>query len=99
MATYQELFDLRSNSELRNKIAVAVVIKAQTLIDGASPTVAEITWSNNVLHNPIVKADEILNYVLAANNNATVAQIVGASDSAIQTNVDAAVNSLIAGGA
>ncbi len=99
MATYAELFDLRTNSELRNKIAVAVTIKAQALIDAENPTAGQISWANAAIENPVSKADVLMNYVLAANKAATSAQISGAADSAIQTNVNAAVDKLIAGGA
>ena len=98
MATYVELFDLRSDDALRNKIAVACVVKAADLIDGATPTTAEITWANEAIQSPLSKAEAIMNYVLAANKAGTVAQIQGASDSAIQANVDTAVDALIAGG-
>jgi hypothetical protein len=99
MATYAELFELRADSPLRNRVTVAVVVKAQGLIDGASPTAAEITWSEEALRSPVSRATEILNYVLAANKAATVANITGATDAAIQSNVDAAADALIAGGA
>lgn len=99
MATYTELFGLKSDSAFRNKIAVAVVVKAQALIDGATPTTDEITWANNAISAPNQQADKIVNYVLAANKSATTVQITGATDVAIQTNVDTAVDALIAGGA
>ena len=98
MSTYTELYDLRSNSALRNKVAVAVVKKAQSLLDSATPTADEVAWSSNAISNPNQQAEKILNYVLAANSAASVAAITGASDAAIQTNVDAAVTALIAGG-
>lgn len=98
MATYQELYDLGSNSALRNKIAVAVAIKAQTILDEASPTVAEVEWAKEALNAPLREADILMHYVLAANRAATTGQIVGATDSAIQTNVNAAVDKIISGG-
>jgi hypothetical protein len=98
MSTYTELFDLKNNSALRNKIAVACVKKAQTLLDAATPTANEVAWSSNTLNNPIQQADKIMSYVLVANSTATVSQITGATDSAIQSNVDSAVDALIAGG-
>jgi hypothetical protein len=97
VATYQELFDLRSNSGLRNKVAVACVKKAQALLD-ATPTADQVAWASSTLANPIAQADKIFAYVLAANSSFTVAQIQGAADTAIQTNVDAAADALIAGG-
>jgi len=99
MASYIELFDLRSNEDLRNKVAVAIVIKAAGLLRGSSPTVSQVTWANEALITPMDKAKNLLNFLLADNNNLTVAQIVNATDSAIQTKVDIAVDALIAGGA
>lgn len=97
MATYQELFDLRSNSDLRNKVAVACVKKAQALLDG-TPTTDQVAWASSTLASPIAQADKIFAYVLAANSAATVAQITSATDAAIQTNVDTAADALITGG-
>ena len=97
MATYTELYDQRSNDVLRNKIAVAVTVKAQDLLDG-TPTAAQVQWASEAIADPIGKAGMLLNYVLAANKDATVQQINGASDAAIQANVDAAVDVLISGG-
>ena len=98
MATYPELFALRSNSDLQDRSAVAVVKKAQVILDSATPTIAAVTWANEALQNPASKAGLLLNYVLAANSTLTVAQIESASDSALQTNVDAAVDVIIDGG-
>lgn len=98
MATYLELYALRSNSELQDKVAVAAVKKAQSLIDAASPTAAQVAWAKEAIESPRDKALALLNYVLAANSTLSVAQIQGATDAAIQTNVNAAVDSIIAGG-
>lgn len=98
MATYTELYNLRSDSALRNKVAVACVVKAQGYLDEATPTTNEVAWANATINSPITMADKILNYVLAANKSATTSQITTASDAAIQTNVDAAVNALVTGG-
>ena len=98
MATLIELFDLSSDETLRNKIASASAKKAQTLIDGVTPTAAEIAWANNTIIDPLGRANVLINYVLAANSAASVAAIQGATDNAIQTNVDTAVDALIAGG-
>ena len=98
MATYAELFDLKSNTVFRNKVAVAVVVKAQGLLDGGTPTHAQIDWAVEAIRAPMGKASELVNYVLAANKNLDTATILAASDSAIQTNVDAAVDAIVAGG-
>lgn len=96
MATYLELQNLRSNSDLQDKVAVACVKKAQTLIDSTSPTANAITWAEEVLRDPRSKGLEIINYVLAKNSAATVSAIQEASDETIQTAVSGAVDKLIA---
>lgn len=98
MATYDELFALRSNSALRDRVAVAAVVKAQSLIDLASPTAGQIAWAQRAISDPIGVANSLLNYVLAANKSATSSQISTASDSTIQTAVGAAVDKIIGGG-
>lgn len=95
MATYVELFDLRSDGNLRNKVAVACVVKAQTLIALASPTAQQLGWAHKALQNPVGMAQTIMEYVLAANKSATVGQIQGATDATIQGNVDAAADKLL----
>lgn len=98
MATYTELFDLKSESELRNKIAVAVMIKAQAYINGATPTTDELSWSSRVLVETISEADKLLLYLLGVNNAQDTSTITGASDLVIQNQVDTAVDALVAGG-
>jgi len=98
MATYAELFGLRSNADLRNKIAVAVTVKAQAILGLATPTVNQVTWASKALTYPIQEAEKLMNYVLAANSGLTVAQITAAADSAIQTHVGAAVDKMIEAG-
>jgi len=97
MATYTELYDLRNDSEFRNKVAVAVVIAAEEKLSG-TPTTAEAQWAVNAISNPGEVAKQVINLVLAANNSATPTQILEATDAAIQTNVDAVVDGLVAAG-
>lgn len=99
MATYTEIYDLRSNSDLRNKIVVAVAIKAAAILDSATPTAAQIAWAKAAIANPMGQADDLLVYVLAKNAALTAAQITGASDAAIQTAVNGAIDKIISGGA
>lgn len=98
MATYSELFAIQNDATLRNKIQVAVTIKAQSLLDLASPTANQVSWASNALKDPVTTMTRIMPYVLAANKSATQSQITSASDSAVQTNVDAVVDKLVAAG-
>ena len=97
MATYTELFDLKNNNDLLNKMFVAVVKKAQLLLDGATPTATEVAWASETLNNPRAVSEKIYMYVLAANSAASVATITGASDATIQSSVNTAVDAIIAG--
>lgn len=96
MATYLELYALKSDDELRNRVSVAVVVAAQALLAG-TPTVAQAQWAAKVFNNPKAEGAKALMAVLAANKNATAAQIGAVTDSAIQTQVDALVSGLVAG--
>ncbi len=97
MATYLEIFALRNDSNLQDKVAVAVVKKAQLLLDAASPTANQVTWSLAAIENPKSKSDGLLNYVLAKNSAATSAQILAVDDATLQTAINAAVDKIIAG--
>lgn len=91
MATHTELFSLRNNSELRNKVVSAVVIAAETVMNedgGTANHVNRLLWAKAVFANPNSEAGRMFWAVLAANSAASLETITGASDSAIQTNVD-----------
>tara|TARA_R100001198_G_scaffold96105_1_gene84528 strand:- start:1548 stop:1850 length:303 start_codon:yes stop_codon:yes gene_type:complete len=94
MATYLEIRDLFNDSDLTNRVAVAVLVSVKDKLE-LNPTTAEKAYAAKVFANPKSEAKTVLMYVLAANNGATVAQIQGASDAAIQTNVDSVVDVLI----
>lgn len=90
MATYLELHALRSDSNLVDRVTVAVTIAAHDLIN-ASPTASQKAWASGALANPRRVAEDLMGYLLAANAPATVENIQVATDAAIQTNVNAAV--------
>ena len=95
MATYEELFKLRNNSTLRNKVAVAVAIAAdgiRTETAGTTNHANRLIWAKQAMENPSSVGEQVYFAILAANKDKTVAQITGAADTAIQTNVDAAVD-------
>ena len=97
MATYQELFGLRTNSELQNKIAVAVTVAAQAKLAG-TPTSAQAAWAIGVLNNPSGAAAAVINAVLAANKASSAATILAATDATIQSSVDAVIDGIITAG-
>ena len=98
MVTYEELYDLNASTPLKNRIAIAVTVKAQTLFDLATPTAAQVNWAKAAIANPHVIAEDFLKYLLAKNKSLTVAQINAVTDTGIQTAVDALVDKIISGG-
>lgn len=95
MATYEELFPLLQDSELRNRITVAVGIAADGIRSEAPATANHanrLIWAKRAFSRPRQVAQEIHWAVIIANAAATVTQIKNATDAAIQANVDAAVD-------
>lgn len=98
MATYAQLKGLIDGSTddggLRGKVLVASLVKAEGILAEVSPTADRLAFASDVLDKPEAALDGLFNYVLAANDTASVATITGATDAAIQTNVDAAIDAL-----
>lgn len=95
MATYAELRELWSNSTLRNQVEVACWVAAEAIrteVDTTDNHVNRLLWAAAVFASPVSHAKLMLGALLAANKDLTVAAILGAEDSAIQTRVDAAVD-------
>lgn len=100
MASYQELFDLRRNHVLLDKITVAIIVAAETVYaeDSGEPNhVNRVIWAREASINPRGMAGVFMSAVLAANKAATVTNIIGATDSAIQTNIDGVIDNFADG--
>ena len=93
MATLQELRGLVNDSDLHEKVEAALIISVQTILDG-TPTSDQKRYAAQVFSSPRGEANKAVMSVLASNSAATVAQITGATDAAIQTNVDSVVDTL-----
>ena len=91
MATYAELFDLRHDSGLMNKITIAVGVAARDIQTTTSANALRKTWAVAAFADPSGEAKRMFTAVLVANRTMTVEQIRNATDEAIQTAVDAAV--------
>jgi len=97
MATYTELAAITNDSGwsgLMEKIQVAIVIKAVAIIDSTTPAASLLEWAKSAVANPGSAAQSIAYYVVGANSTATLSQITGASDTAVQNNVNDAVDAL-----
>lgn len=95
MATYDEILQANGTTALINKVRVAVVVSATNIMGEADTTVNHanrMLWAKQVFADPAAMGQKMMWPVLAQNKALTLAQITGASDSAVQTAVDAAVN-------
>jgi hypothetical protein len=95
MATYTELRTLINDSTLKDKVAIACLIAAETIRTedvGTTNHANRVKWAKKVLIDPDGNADDMLRALLAQNAAATVATITSATDATIQTAVNAAVN-------
>ena len=98
MATLSEIAAIKSDplwGSLQNKVRAACVIKAAAILNSATPTTSQVQWADSTLSSPTSSGDKVIYYVIATNSSATIAQIMGAADTAIQANVDDAVDKLI----
>ncbi len=92
MATYIELFNLRSNPLIRNKIQVALAIKSNAILQEATPSPERLAFAEAALRNPESKLDEAMWFLFAANKDVDEAVIIASTDTTIQTHVDSYVD-------
>ena len=95
MASYTELHTLAGTNALIEKIAVAITIGADTVLNEDIATAnhtARLVWAKSAFQDPAAQAKPFLNALLAANNGLSTAAIEGASDAAIQVKVDAVID-------
>jgi len=91
MASYAELYGLRNDSALRNRVMVACIIAAEVVmaeVDTTPNHANRLVWAASVFANPVAEASRMFMAILAANSGLTVEQIQGATDAQIQTGVD-----------
>jgi hypothetical protein len=97
MATYVELYALRTDTTLLQRLSVAVLVSANVVRLEAANTAQHsnrLAWAQQAIRDPDAPAQKVLGLLLAANKDSTVAQINAASDATLQTLVDALVNTL-----
>lgn len=97
MALYLELHNLGNDPDLRNRVQIAVLVEANTIIRAAAPTDAEVAWAKNVIANPGTWALRVLWLALAQNKDLTLPQIAAVTDAQLQTGVAATIAALARG--
>lgn len=94
MATLLEIRQQFSNDDLRNRVTAATVIAANNMLAG-TPTADEKAFAKSVFQSPGSVGALVTMAILAANKDATVAQINSATDTAIQNQVNAVIPNFV----
>jgi phosphoglycerate dehydrogenase-like enzyme len=95
MATYNELRQLYSHSDLTNRIEVAVIVAAEKIRTEASDTpnhANRLVWAKATFGSTRRVAEQMLMALLAANRALPTADLIGVTDEGLQAAVDGAVN-------
>ena len=95
MASYEELYGLRNDSALKNRVMTACIIAAEAVmneLDTVANHANRLLWAKSVFANPSGEANRMYMAILAANESAPVTAIKNATDAAIQDNVDDHIN-------
>lgn len=96
--TYDEMLTVSTDVALKNRVQVALVVAAEKIrIEDPRTTVnaqRRKSWASDAFYNPGNHVNALLWAVLAQNRALTLAQVTGASDAAIQSAVDAAIDAL-----
>jgi hypothetical protein len=96
LATYDELRAKFADDAFRHRLEVAVCVKAHSILQEPSPSAGRLAWATAAFSGTAAEADRMLRYLLAANKDLTVAQIEAATDDALQTKADEAVDKMFA---
>ena len=95
MATYAEIRSVYTDSNLVNKMEVAVAIKAHAILQEATPSATRMEWARTALVTALRgEADMCLRYALAENKALTVQQLATASDADLYAATTAAIDKL-----
>ena len=95
MATLLELLKAAQNDDLKQKVRAACMIAANMIMKEDPPPVnhaVRLAWARSVYENPEAIGKKMLWAVIAQNNAVALSAITGASDAAVQTAVNAAVD-------
>lgn len=102
-ATHRQLKSAMGNQELKDRVEVALVIVVDKIarsedtdpgFDGANHA-NRVIWARRIMSDPEGAAKEAARFfpiLIASNRTATLSQILGASDVAVQTAVEATVD-------
>lgn len=91
MASYTDLYDLFTDPNLKERMAVAVIVEADAIRLNGAATTAMKGWARAALADPDRSALMALRAVIGQNSSATIAAITGATDAVLQAALHNAV--------
>ena len=96
MATYPELRSLFAEAPLRNRLEVAILIKAREVLNDLGSSIERINWADAALTPSVTaaQAKRMLSYLLGGAVGLSHAEILALPDADLQAAVDAAVDLL-----
>lgn len=97
MATYLEIYALRVDTNMIQKLTTAILVACNTVRTEASNVPFHqnrVAWAQHAIKEPEAFASKALGLLLAQNKELTVAQINAVSDANLQTAVDGLINTL-----
>lgn len=99
MATYNELYTVWMDGDngLQNRVAIAVLVAAVDIAQESTSTpnhAERYRWAAKAMTDPTGEARRFFSAMLAFNKDLTMNQILSASDTAIQSQVNGAVNAV-----
>lgn len=101
MATYNELAAIQLDvgwPAFSEKVRVAAIVKADAIRQDSASTALQKAWAVKAIRDPVRTMEDIRAMIVAANKDATIAQIMAATDAQIQTNVNVAADFFAANG-
>ena len=97
MATYDECLIAMENEALFRKVRIAVLVAADTIRSESAATTNHanrLLWARRVMDSHDVEARKMLGMAVVQSRTNTLTQITSASDAAVQTAVNNAVDVL-----
>lgn len=91
MATNTDLYTMKTETPLKNRVWVALIKAAHMVATEAPATTnhaAREIWARRVLENPESALESMFNMILASNAGSDTSVILAATDEAIQLNVN-----------
>ncbi len=97
MATYNEIYTSISSQTfepLRQKVWVAVLVKAKSVLNDANAPADRLTWAKNAFVNTDYETESLMRNVIGGSVASAISAMASVADSVVQTAINNAVDVL-----